>query len=766
MVPDNRISFSLILAIIVIAFSSAGQGAEVRWIQGQSYPHPWSIEPTQPIETEVIQFSGPTRYYMNRCAGERMLGGKPVLVVNRTAKTIELQFKAPPTSDCTSTLSPVCGLEGLFGPLEIGSWRFFCTRPGVTFSLDFRVEAVPPKPVYFVDANATGTNTGLNWDNAFTDLQSALTIAVPGSEIRVAHGTYRPEPVIEGQYTNPNSTFKLGPGVVLKGGYAGLTGTNPNERDVVEHETTLSGDLNADDDPVVRLADMIGDFNRVDNVYHVVTLSETDAASILDGFTITGGIAIDTSLPDKLGTGGGIYNDGGSATVRNCMIIGNAADYHGGGIYNRGPGSPTFITCIVADNWAQWTGGAIYSHWSGKVTMRQCVITGNAAQYNGGAISGQSYAEFQISNCILSGNMATEPSSGGGGAMYTFMASVRLNNCAIVGNTAAVGTALNCEGAGSPGRSGVYLGNCIVWGDGQVITNQDESALEIVYSDIRGGWSGRGNIDADPCFMEVGHWDNAGTERDPLDDIWVDGDYHLKAQSECIDTGGMEALSDASETDLDGQPRLSGFAPDMGVYEVRNDPPFADAGPDVTGFTLDGVKGPVTLDGNRSYDPEGQPLQYRWYKGSELVSEQARFTIVLPMGEYNFRLVVTDPTGFTGSNETKATISWVLGTDALVSPQVIDRKSSKAITVVIVMPKGTARKDIDLSEPLVLFPGSVPAMKQDAIVWLSGYTMVLSDFKRADLLAAVPQNGSVELQIVGRLKNGQYFSGRDTVKIK
>jgi hypothetical protein len=246
----------------------------------------------------------------------------------------------------------------------------------------------------------------------------------------------------------------------------------------------------------------------------------------------------------------------------------------------------------------------------------------------------------------------------------------------------------------------------------------------------------------------------------------VEGDCHLKAQSACIDTGSMGALLDANETDLDGQPRLSGFAPDMGAYEVRNDPPFADAGPDATGFTLDGVKGPVTLDGNKSYDPEGQPLQYRWYKGNELVSEQARFTIVLPLGEYNFRLIVTDPTGFSGSDEVKATITWVLSTEAMVSPQVIDRKSSKAITAVVVLPKGTSRKDVDLSQPLVLFPGSVPAMKQTALVWLSGYTLVLADFSRADLVAAVPQNGQVELQIVGRLKNGQHFSGHDTVTIK
>jgi len=60
----------------------------------------------------------------------------------------------------------------------------------------------------------------------------------------------------------------------------------------------------------------------------------------------------------------------------------------------------------------------------------------------------------------------------------------------------------------------------------------------------------------------------------------------------------------------------------------------------------------------------------------------------------------------------------------------------------------------------------VRAKKQQAILWLSGHAVVLADFPRAGLVAAVPQNGSVELQIVGRLKDGQQFSGRDTVTIK
>ena len=48
------------------------------------------------------------------------------------------------------------------------------------------------------------------------------------------------------------------------------------------------------------------------------------------------------------------------------------------------------------------------------------------------------------------------------------------------------------------------------------------------------------------------------------------------------------------------------------------------------GFTLaNDTTATVTLDAGKSYDPEGLPLQYRWYDDDELVCEQARFTTVL-----------------------------------------------------------------------------------------------------------------------------------------
>jgi len=112
--------------------------------------------------------------------------------------------------------------------------------------------------------------------------------------------------------------------------------------------------------------------------------------------------------------------------------------------------------------------------------------------------------------------------------------------------------------------------NCIVWGNirhdyhNQPATYPDQildglGATTITFSDVQGGWSGTGNINADPLFF---------------------GNYKLQSTSPCKDVGDNAALPlDSGDLDWDGntsetlpkdlamQLRVRNFTVDMGAFE-------------------------------------------------------------------------------------------------------------------------------------------------------------------------------------------------------
>lgn len=98
--------------------------------------------------------------------------------------------------------------------------------------------AVPASAArYHVSSGATGSGTGLSWPNAFTSLQEALSIAIPGDEIWVGAGQYKPT-----TGTNRAVSFVLRNGVNVYGGFAG-TETEVAQRDIAGNPTVLNGDI-------------------------------------------------------------------------------------------------------------------------------------------------------------------------------------------------------------------------------------------------------------------------------------------------------------------------------------------------------------------------------------------------------------------------------------------------------------------------------------------------------------------------------------------
>jgi len=183
-------------------------------------------------------------------------------------------------------------------PTEVGEYSVTVTVParGLSTVIPFFI-----RPIY-VNLAATGANNGTTWANAYTDLQTAINAAGAGAQIWVKAGTYRPTSYLDPKVTNdPRSrSFILKGGVSVLGGFAG-TETQLDQRDVESNPTVLSGDFNRNDSatwpPVVGNDGNIGsgDFTRSENAYHVVGALSQTTAPILDGFTITGGNANNTS---------------------------------------------------------------------------------------------------------------------------------------------------------------------------------------------------------------------------------------------------------------------------------------------------------------------------------------------------------------------------------------------------------------------------------------------------------------------------------------
>ena len=185
-------------------------------------------------------------------------------------------------------------------------------------------------------------------------------------------------------------------------------------------------------------------------------------------------------------------------------------------------------------------------------------------------------------NCLVAGNQADVA-----GGLGFFRASI--TNCTVTGNRADIGAAfLN-----------LWFGdavNTIVWNGDEAIDEE----VDFTFSDVGGGWEGEGNIDADPVFVDPGHWDDNGTPDDLSDDFWIDGDYRLQEASPCANTGDPGYVAEPGELDLDGQDRVQHCRVDMGAYETSY---LFDCNSNGVGDTCDVAEG-TSLDCDGDWYPD------------------------------------------------------------------------------------------------------------------------------------------------------------------
>jgi predicted outer membrane repeat protein len=188
-------------------------------------------------------------------------------------------------------------------------------------------------------------------------------------------------------------------------------------------------------------------------------------------------------------SGSAIFNENSSPTINNSDFYNNFGDL-GGAIQNRGQNSQPVITnSLFEGNTAAQLGGAIYNT-EGEPTLINCTIVGNSAGIDGGGVASE----------------------------------------------------------GGQGRGPTII-NSILWNNSDLEIYDDSSSLtNAVYSNVEGGYSGTGNIDLDPSFIDT-----------------TIGDYRLGFGSTCIDAGDNSSVS--TPFDLIGNLRITNGIVDMGAYE-------------------------------------------------------------------------------------------------------------------------------------------------------------------------------------------------------
>jgi hypothetical protein len=479
-----------------------------------------------------------------------------------------------------------------------------------TIELDGESRTIEQEGIIYINANSSGDNDGSSWENAYTDLQDALTNATAGDQIWVADGTYKPT-----TGTDREASFVISNDVKVYGGFSGGE-TELAERNIEQSVTILSGDIGTAND-------------NTDNSYHVVDISEGNSNTLLDGFTITQGNADDFSEDNNYG--GGIYASNSSVVLTNLTITKNNALFgagmyssnsqnqlsniqfldnniltfgDGGGFYSTGSADSlsnvTFGYNFAANkgggifstrsnlnlnnveflaNRAGSNGGGIYNNLASNLALSDSVFLDNSALNRGGGVfnAGNSpELEVKISDTIFKGNVADV-----GGGIYNQQTDTTSNtviNSLFEDNYSRVGAGIYNENSSPSIINSTFVDNLSQYGSGVASVGDSEDQPNIINSIF---WDNLSVFEQSPIFdyqsvtdvsfslVEGSADTDIETNNIDADPLFVDSnnfDYRLSSGSPAIDAGTNESVS-SEDTDLSDNPRIADATVDLGAYE-------------------------------------------------------------------------------------------------------------------------------------------------------------------------------------------------------
>jgi hypothetical protein len=350
---------------------------------------------------------------------------------------------------------------------------------------------------------ASGSHDCTSWVNACT-LKTALDGSISGNQVWVAQGIHK------SSSTLTTTSFVLKSGVQVYGGFTGVE-TLLTQRDWIAYPTILSGDIEGNDTTdyrgvVTQTAYLIGN-----NSTHVVSTSNTLSDTVLDGFIITAGDATGPTAPFCTdGCGGGLFNIGGSPTLRNLIFSGNYANARGGGMYNQSYGDPALSNITFVNNAAGEGGGGLEND-LGNPTLFNITFNGNAALFQGGGLENLE-GNPTLTLVHFNGNSAIS-----GGGMYNAILSQPILDAVIfIGNMAANGGGFYNENSSTSILSHtVFITNTANTSGGGLFNTDGNVALSnsVFYANTAPNGAGLANITGSISLLNSKLWGNAAGYR-------------------------------------------------------------------------------------------------------------------------------------------------------------------------------------------------------------------------------------------------------------
>jgi|GEM_PF-1254909 len=273
-------------------------------------------------------------------------------------------------------------------------------------------------------------------------------------------------------------------------------------------------------------------------------LHSGETAAVIDGFTIKNGYQVVVPGVADSGSGGGLCLDGSGATILHCILSGNTAAVSGGGlaVIGRGHHSVKIINGVFTGNKAHSGGGESNNNDTGSIGIIDCIFTGNNADKGGATHTINNGGSVGTISCIISGNTGNDDGGGSHNENDSGNGDISMINCSVSGNASPIGDIYDASFAGST----ITLLNDIIYGDKGTEVVDAYGPTTASFCDIKGGYAGTGNIDADPLFA------NAATS-----------DLHIQPPSPCRAKGTPDG---APATDFDNNVRPN--PPSMGAYDL------------------------------------------------------------------------------------------------------------------------------------------------------------------------------------------------------